>query len=91
MIVFGALIVIAMPIIGLINTFAGSMSGMFEYVEGEESGYALSQAGVPEAAEITAQPIVGPNVRAILIAVALIVLGLLAVYRLSVVSGQSSA
>ena len=89
MVVFGALVVIAMPVLGLINTLGGSMSGMFEYVNGEESGYALSQAGVPEAADLTAAPIIAPNSRAILLAVALLVLGLLAVYRLRAVSGAA--
>ncbi len=87
MIVIGALVVIALPIIGTLNTVGGSMSAMIAYAEGESSGYALTQAAVPEAAEITASPLVGPNTRAILIAVAILVLGAVAVYRLISLSG----
>lgn len=82
MIVIGALLVIAMPIIGTLNTIGGSMSAMIAYTEGDSSGYALTQAAVPEAAEITATPLVGPNTRAWLILVALLVLGAVAIYRL---------
>jgi hypothetical protein len=87
MVIFGGLVVLAMPILGLLNTFAGSMSGMVEYMDGESAGYALAQSGVPEAAEITATPIVGPNIRATLLAIGLIVFGLMVVYRLISVSG----
>ena len=82
MIVVGALVVIAMPILGLIVTVTGSMSPMIAWAQGESSGYALSAAGVPEGAEIVASPIVGPNARAMLLAIALVLLGLLAVYKL---------
>lgn len=91
MIVIGALIAVAMPIIGIINTLGGSMSAMIAYAEGDSSGYALTQSGVPEAAEITASPIVGPNTRAVLILVALLILGILAVYRLGTFGSRSAA
>ncbi|MFW5900494.1 MAG: hypothetical protein ACOCTH_01800 [Halodesulfurarchaeum sp.] len=87
MVLFAGLIVLAMPIIGLLNTVGGSMSGMVEYMEDGESGYALAQSAVPEAAEITATPIVGPNVRATMLAIALNVFALMVVYRMVSVSG----
>ncbi len=90
MLVFGALIVLAMPVLGLIVTVTGSMSPMIAWAQGESSGYALSAAGVPEGAEIVASPIIGPNARAMLIAVALVLLGLLAVYKLFQPSGEAT-
>jgi len=77
-----ALVVIAMPVIGLIVTLGGSMSPMVSWVQGESSGYALSAAGIPEGAQVAASPLIGPNARALLIAVALVLFGLLAVYKL---------
>lgn len=82
MIVIGALLVIALPIMGILNTIGGSMSAMIAYAEGDSSGYALTEAAVPEAAEITASPLVGPNFRAWLILLAILVLGGVAIYRL---------
>ncbi|MFW6383990.1 MAG: hypothetical protein ACOCZC_01165 [Halodesulfurarchaeum sp.] len=90
MIVINALVLVALPLTGLLSIFGGSMSGMVEYVEDGEAGYALAQSGVPDAAEITATPIVGINTRAWLLLVAIVVLGLLAVYRLSVLANGSS-
>lgn len=87
MIIIAALLVIAMPIIGILNTIGGSMSAMVAYTEGESSGYALAESAAPEAAEITASPMVGPNTRAVVIAAALIVLGALAIYRYVSLSG----
>lgn len=82
MIVMGALVVIALPIMGILNTIGGSMSAMIAYTEGDSSGYALTQAGVPEAAEITATPLVSPTFRAWMLLLFILVLGGIAVYRL---------
>ena len=87
MAIFGGLVVLAMPIIGLLNTVGGSMSGMFEYMAEGEAGYALAQSAIPEAAEITATPIVGPNIRATMLAIALIVFAIMVVYRMVSISG----
>lgn len=88
MLVTGALFVIAMPVIGLIVTFAGSMSPMVAYSTGESSGYALSAGGIPEGAQVVASPVIGPNTRAMLIAVGLVLFGLLAVYKLFQPAGE---
>lgn len=90
MVVINALVLVALPLTGLLNVFGGSMSGMVEYMADGSAGYALAQSGVPEAAEITGMPIVGPNTRAWLLLVAFIVLGILAVYRLFILSNGSS-
>jgi uncharacterized membrane protein len=82
MLVTGAIFVIAMPVIGLIVTLAGSMSPMVTYMTGESSGYALSAGAIPEGAQVATTPLVGPNARAALIAVALVLFGLLAIYKL---------
>ncbi|MFB6085182.1 MAG: hypothetical protein ABEJ84_00010 [Halodesulfurarchaeum sp.] len=82
MIVIGGLFVIALPIMGILNVIGGSMSAMIAYTKGDTSGHALTQAAVPEGAKITAAPLVGPNTRAWLILLALLVLGAVAVYRL---------
>lgn len=88
MLVVGALVVVAMPVLGLIVTLGGSMSPMYSWAQGDSSGYALSPAGAPEGAEIVASPLIGPNARAMLIAVALVLLGLLAVYKLVQPGGE---
>ena len=91
MIVFAGLLILAMPVIGVLNTIAGSMSGMIEYGEGDSAGYALAQSGVPEGVDVTAMPIIEPNLRATILAVALIVLALMVVYRFISISGGSTA
>ena len=88
MLASGALVLIAMPIVGLIVTFGGSMSPMLTWVQGESSGHALSAAGVPEGAQIVASPLIGPNLRAALLVLALTLMGILAVYKLLQVGGQ---
>ncbi|AOW79911.1 hypothetical protein HTSR_0720 [Halodesulfurarchaeum formicicum] len=88
MVIIGALVVIAMPVIGLLVTLTGSMSPMISYATEDGTAYALSQSAVPEGAEILATPLVGPNVRAAMLAIALVVLGVVAVYRLVAVSGR---
>jgi asparagine N-glycosylation enzyme membrane subunit Stt3 len=87
MVVFATIVILALPIIGLLNTVGGSMSGMVEYMEGDAAGYALAQSAVPEAAEITATPVVGPNTRAALLAFGLVLFALLALYRFVSISG----
>ncbi len=90
MIVFAGLVVLALPIIGVLNTIAGSMSGMIEYGTGDSAGYALSQSGIPEGMDATAMPIIEPNLRATILAIALIVLGLMVVYRFASLSGGAT-
>ncbi|MFB6266142.1 MAG: hypothetical protein ABEI31_00675 [Halodesulfurarchaeum sp.] len=80
MLVVGALMVIAFPLIGFIVTVAGSMSPMITYSQGDSTGHALSRAGVPDGAQIVSSPLVGPNLRAYLIAIGLVLFGLLAIY-----------
>ena len=82
MLVVGALVVIAMPVLGLLVTVTGSMSPMLTYTQGDSSGHALAAGGVPDGATIVNTPIIGPNARAMLIAAALVLLGFLAVYKL---------
>ncbi|MFW6458712.1 MAG: hypothetical protein ACOCY6_04785 [Halodesulfurarchaeum sp.] len=88
-IVINALVLIALPLTGLLSIFSGSMSGMVEYTADGETGYALAQSAVPEAADITAIPLIGINTRAWLLLLALVLLGGLAVYRLSTFSTRS--
>jgi len=82
MLVTGALVIVAMPVLGLIVTVTGSMSPMVVYSQGDSSGYALAPGAIPEGAEILTTPIIGPNARAMLLAAALVLFGLLAVYKL---------
>ncbi|MFC7046601.1 hypothetical protein ACFQH6_15375 [Halobacteriaceae archaeon GCM10025711] len=77
----GGLIILAIPVMGLIVTLTGSMSAMYAYTLGEESGYVLAPALAPEGAEIVASPLFSPNMRAWLIAIGLTIWGLYAIYR----------
>ena len=91
MLLIGALVVIAMPVLGLLVTLTGSMSPMVSYSTAESSGYALTTGAIPDGAAVTAAPIVEPNLRAAMLAVAVVILGFLAIYRLLAVSGSKAS
>ncbi|AKH98111.1 hypothetical protein [Halanaeroarchaeum sulfurireducens] len=88
MLLIGALVVIAMPVLGLLVTVTGSMSAMVSYTTGDGAGHALTTGAIPDGATVTAAPVVEPNLRAIILSVALVLLGFLAIYRLLSVSGS---
>lgn len=77
----GGLIVLALPVMGLIVTLTGSMSPLYAYKAGEETGTVLAPALAPEGAEIVTSPLFSPNMRAWLIAIGLTIWGLYAIYR----------
>ncbi|MFB6153331.1 MAG: hypothetical protein ABEJ27_03670 [Halodesulfurarchaeum sp.] len=83
------LLLVALPIAGTVVTMGGSMSPMVTYTQGDSSGHALSVAGVPDGAQATSVPLIGVNTRAVLVALALVLFALLAVYKL--VQGPAEA
>ena len=74
------LVVLAMPALGLLVTLTGAMSPMITYTADDSTAQASSISAVPESAEIVTMPVVGPEIRAILLALGLLLLGFLAVY-----------
>lgn len=82
----GALLLIAIPIMGIINVVAGSETPLYVYelTQGGETttGQVIATELAPEGASIIHSPPFDPNMRAILVALALTVFGLFAVYRL---------
>lgn len=88
MYVGGGLLVVAIPIMGLINVLAGYESPMYVYelTQGGSTttGYAITPGTVPQGAELIHSPLIAPNIRAYLIAFAFIIFGLYAIYRLFV-------
>lgn len=91
----GGLIVLAIPVMGLVVTLAGSKSPMYIYEMTQDgrtvSGHALSAGGVPEGATIVSSPIIDPNVRAYIVALGLLIFGVYGVYRLLAPKVQTSS
>jgi len=90
----GGLMVLAIPVMGLINVLAGYESPMYVYETTQggstTTGYAITQGTVPQAAELIHSPLIAPNIRAYIIALALVIFGLYAAYRLFVHSAGES-
>jgi hypothetical protein len=86
----GGLIVLAIPVVGIINTLTGSMTPLYVYEGTEASGQAYSAAAVPQGAEVVSAPLVDPNVRAGMVALGLAIWGLFAVYRLVAGDGATT-
>lgn len=88
MYVGGGLILLAIPLMGIVNLLAGAESPLYAYeltAGGETTtGTALSPALVPQGATIVHSPLFDPTVRAYLVAVGLVIFGLYFVYRLFV-------
>lgn len=86
MYVGGGLIVLGIPITGVLNVLAGAESPLFTYevTQGGETttGHVLAPALAPEGATIVQSPLIGPNARAYLVALGLLVFGLYGIYRL---------
>ncbi|MFB6114155.1 MAG: hypothetical protein ABEJ58_08670 [Halodesulfurarchaeum sp.] len=82
MIASGALVVLGMPVAGILVTITGSMSPMVTWAKGDSTGHALSAAGIPEGAQVVSSPLILPNTRALLLVIAVLLLGLLALYKL---------
>lgn len=86
MIVGGGLIVLAIPVIGLVNTLAGSMSPLYKYQYTNEAGETVTAYGlessVPEGATVLVDPLVDPMTRAWIVFFGLLVFGVYGVYRL---------
>lgn len=78
----GGLLVLAIPVMGTIVILAGSMSPLYSYEAGEQSGYVLAPAMAPEGAQIVSSPIFDPVLRGYLILAGLIILMLLGVSKL---------
>ncbi|MFB6195351.1 MAG: hypothetical protein ABEI80_04205 [Haloplanus sp.] len=84
----GGLLVLAIPVLGIINVLAGYESPMYVYrmTQGGSTttGYAITPGTVPQGAELVHSPLIAPNLRAYLVALGLIIFGLYGVYRLFV-------
>lgn len=78
----GGLIVLAIPVMGIVNTLAGSLAPLYAYEAGEQSGLVYAPSMAPEGAEIVTSPIFDPNVRAGLVALGLLIWAGFAVYKL---------
>ena len=63
----GALIVLAIPVMGTIVMLAGSMSPLYTYSTGDGTGTTLAPSMAPEGAEIVASPVIDPILRGYLI------------------------
>lgn len=87
MYVGGGLIMLGIPVTGILNVLAGAESPLFTYevTKGGETttGQVLAPALAPEGASIIHSPLIGPNARAYLVALGLLVFGLYGVYRLA--------
>lgn len=79
----GALVLIAMPILGILVTLSGSMSPMVAWAKGDSSGHALAASGIPDGAHVVSSPFIGPNARAALVVLAVVLFGLLALYKVA--------
>lgn len=86
MYVGGGLLVLAIPVMGIVEVLAGNASPLYTYevTQGGETttGNVLAPALAPEGAEIVGSPVFDPNLRATLVALGLVVFGLFAIYRL---------
>jgi len=85
---------LAVPLMGMVNLLAGAESPLYAYevtVGGETTtGTALSPALLPEGATIVHSPLFDPTLRAYVVAVGLLILGLYFVYRLFVYSPREA-
>ena len=90
MYVGGGLMLLAIPVMGILNLLAGAESPLYVYeltTAGETTtGEALAPALAPEGAAIVHSPLFDPTLRAYIIALGLLVFGLYFVYRLFVYS-----
>jgi multisubunit Na+/H+ antiporter MnhB subunit len=82
MYVGGGLILLAIPVMGLVNTLAGSMAPLYAYEAGEKTGLVYAPAAAPEGAEIVTSPLFDPHLRAGLVALGLLTWAGLGVYKL---------
>lgn len=84
----GGLLLLAIPVMGILNVLAGAESPLYVYevTQGGETttGHALAPAMAPEGASIVQSPLFDPNLRAYLVAAGLVIFGLYYVYRLFV-------
>jgi hypothetical protein len=91
MYVGGGLLVLAIPVMGLATTLAGSTTPLYVYETADGSGQVLAPALAPEGAEIVSAPLVDPNLRAALVLAALAVWAAYAVYRLFTAGGEDAS
>jgi len=78
----GGLIILAIPVMGVIVTLAGSMSPLYSFTAGDASGTVLNPAMAPEGAQIVSSPVFDPILRGYLILLGLIIFMLLGIYKL---------
>lgn len=80
----GGLIILAIPVMGLLTTLAGSMSPFYTYTV-VEGGETVTKTGlgpaIPEGATIVTAPLFAPNMRATLVLIGLLVFALYGVYK----------
>lgn len=85
----GGLIILAIPIMGFLTTIAGSHSPLYTY-KVMENGEAVVKHGVgpaiPAGAEIVTSPLFGPNMRAGLVLLGLLVFAVYGAYKAFAVS-----
>ena len=88
MLLGGGLLVLAIPVMGVLNVLAGAETPLYTYEAtqaGETTtGQVLAPALAPEGATIVQSPLFDPTMRAYLAAAGLIVFGLYYAYRLFV-------
>ncbi|MFB6155625.1 MAG: hypothetical protein ABEJ22_06990 [Haloferacaceae archaeon] len=90
----GGLLLLAIPVMGVLNILAGAESPMYAYevTQGGETttGHALTRALAPDGATIVHSPLFAPNLRAYIAALGLIIVGAYFVYRLFVTSPREA-
>lgn len=81
----GGLVFVGIVVLGTVNVLAGAETPLYVYelVQGGETttGTVIAPALAPEGATIVASPLVGPTIRAYVVALGLVIFGLYGVYR----------
>lgn len=81
----GGLIILAIPVMGFLTTITGSMSPLYTY-KVAKGGETVTKHGVgpavPASAEVVNAPLFGPNMRAGLVFLGLLVFALYGAYKL---------
>jgi hypothetical protein len=87
----GGLIILAIPVMGLIVTLAGSNSALYTY-QVEQGGEMVTQQGlhVPAGATAVTEPLFSPNLRGTIVLIGLVIFGLYAIYKFLVGIGTGA-
>ncbi|HKL30246.1 MAG TPA: hypothetical protein VJ898_13390 [Natrialbaceae archaeon] len=87
----GGLIILAIPVMGLIVTLAGSNSALYTY-EVTQNGETVTQQGlsVPSGATAVTEPLFAPNLRGTIVLIGLAIFGLYAIYKFVVAIGSGA-